>query len=151
MTSHLTDESFAALLAGETSPQILTPQVLAHLDTCEPCRREAEQLCGALAAFKQQSLAWAEARPVPMMRKPAVLLAYRRPLLAAAAALLVFAAVSGVFHAVDARQPVHEHAAGSLADDNRLLLSIDQELNVQDTSPRVLYAGKTSTRSTVSE
>ncbi len=146
MKSHLTDESFAALLAGESSPQ-----VLAHLDTCQPCRMEAEQLCGALAAFKQQSLSWAEARPAAMVQKPIALSAFRRPLLAAAAVLLVFAAVNGVFHPVVTQQAVHEHAAGTLADDNRLLLSIDQELNVQDTSPRVLYASKSSTQATESE
>lgn len=146
MTSHLTDEDFAALLAGESSPQLL-----AHLDTCDLCRTEAEQLSGALAAFKQQSLTWAEARPVPMVRKPSILLPLQRPLLAAAAALLVFAAVHGVFHAADTHQAVHRHAAGTLTDDNQLLLSIDQELDVQDTSPRVLYAGTSSPQATETE
>jgi len=149
MNSHLTDQSFEELLAGEGSPQ-----VLAHLDTCEPCRLEAQQLCGALADFKQQSLAWAESRPapaIPVVRKSAVLLVFRRPLLAAAAAVLLFAAVTGVFHTVDTPQAVHQHAAGTLTDDNQLLLSIDQELTAQDPSPRVLYANKSSAQSTVSE
>jgi hypothetical protein len=80
-----------------------------------------------------------------------------RALLAAAAVLLVCAAVGGVFHKAEpspaspVTQVMHQHPAGTLNDDNQLLLSIDQELNVQEPSPHDLYPSRNATSSAVSE
>ena len=155
MTSHLTDESFAELLAGEASRG-----TAAHLENCEPCRREAARVCGALVAFKAESLAGfearVEARPRRGIADRGLLLAYSFPyarsLQAAAALLLVGFAVSGVFRSGGHAPAIHEHPAGSLVQDNQLLLSIDQELSAQ--GPGVAYAkaaAEGSSRATVSE
>ncbi len=60
--------------------------------------------------------------------------------MAAAALLLVCAAIDGSLRAPQSAPAVHEHAAATLADDNKLLLSIDEELNVQDESPSQMYS-----------
>ncbi len=140
MTSHLTDERFADLLAGESSSETLE-----HLTRCELCRTDSERIAGALEGFKEQSLAWAQMRsqPAPVQRR--VLVAFPKPIRAAAAAAVVLAcaAIGGVFHAVGHAPATHAHPVGSLADDNKLLLSIDQELNVQQSSPTETYAAAT--------
>lgn len=60
--------------------------------------------------------------------------------MAAAALLLVCAAIDGGLRAPQSAPAVHEHAAATLAEDNKLLLSIDEELNVQDESPGEVYS-----------
>jgi hypothetical protein len=135
MRVHLSDESFAELLAGEGSGQTIE-----HLRVCEPCRVEAERVCGAVGDFRQQSLAWAAARPGPALRPRVAVLMWRRSIMAAAALLLVCAAIDGGLRATQSAPAVHEHAAATLADDNKLLLSIDEELNVQDESPSEMYS-----------
>jgi len=139
MRVHLTDESFAELLAGEGSGQTVE-----HLRVCAPCRMEAERVCGAVADFRQQSLSWAAARPAPVLRHRAVVWIWRRSIMAAAALLLVCAAIDGGLRTPRPTPAVHEHAAAALAEDNKLLLSIDEELNVQDESPGEMYSAASS-------
>jgi hypothetical protein len=135
MRIHLTDESFAELLAGEGSEQTME-----HLHVCEPCRVEAERVCGAVADFRQQSLAWAAARPAPVLLRRAAVLMWRRSIMAVAALLLVWVAIDGGLRTPRHNPAVHEHPAAALAEDNKLLLSIDEELNVQDESPGEMYS-----------
>ncbi len=144
--AHLTDDQFAELLAG-TSPDV---RVEFHLRRCEPCREELAAVLGFVAEFNTTSLEWAKReapRRVPMPSRWAVRLGWRPAWsagLVAAAAAAVFAI--GMYvpqHAADARLSAVSSTGGALrrgdasdaptradlATDNRLLASIDQELN----------------------
>ncbi len=149
---HLTEEALADLLAGAGAPE-----THAHLRACEACRHEAEELGAALGGLRYEGLAWAEARaeshPKPwagvlVPRSKGTLLdfpsAFPRSARAAAAILLACTAVGGMLRLSDHSTQLHEHAPGTLSEDNRLLLSIDEELSAQEPSPREVYATGTS-------
>ena len=54
--------------------------------------------------------------------------------------ILACEAMGGVLRLSGRNLQVHEHAPGTLSEDDRLLLSIDQELSAQEPSPRDVYA-----------
>ncbi len=101
MTRHLTDEEIATLVAGENVPD----HVRTHLEACVSCRRELEALEDLVAGGRDrlsgdepdwaaqherivEALATPPAEVVPLRRPTAW-----RPLLAAAAALVMAAGV----------------------------------------------------------
>ena len=143
---HLTDDQFAELLAG-ISPDL---QVEAHLRRCEPCREELASVLGSVAELNALSLDWAERvapRRVPVPSRWAVRLggrpAWSAGLVAAAAAAVFAIGMHLPQHVGDNRFSAVSAASGALrlggasdaptraelATDNRLLASIDQELN----------------------
>ena len=147
---HLTDEAFAELLAGNRRPA-----AQAHLQACEACRHEADEVGSALEGFRGEGLAWAEARvekQPPLWAETKALArqnkgsllnfpsAFPRSARAAAAILLACTAIGGVLRLSDRSAPTHAHASSTLSEDNRLLLSIDEELSAQEPSPRDMYA-----------
>ncbi len=137
-TQHLTDSEFADLLAGEFPGQIAE----LHLAACEYCRQELQAVDGSLGSFRQMSTAWAQAeapRRVPMPSRLALHLGLR-PSWGAGLAATAMAALLAVGMGLPGSTSVHENVAApavvapsntELANDNRLMLSIDQELNSQ--------------------
>jgi anti-sigma factor RsiW len=139
--NHLSDEHFSDLLAGDNAPEA----AMLHLERCNHCREELVELRSGMASFKQASLAWAQAeapRRVPVPSRWDI----RRHVLPAwsfAAAMVVAVAAVGVRHEVTNREIAQQTVASvavaanaptgnEQAEDNRLLMSIDQELSYQE-------------------
>lgn len=137
--THLTDAQFSDLLAGTS----LDSRSATHLAECCLCRAEAGAVTGSLAEFKTFSGAWAELEAARRVRTPSrwTLRLNAHPVwnagLVAAAAAVVF---SVGLHLPQHTSPAAVvapamRAAGAtptgaeLAEDNRLLNSIDQELS----------------------
>lgn len=139
-TEHLTNEEFTELLAGEYANDSAT----AHLDTCGACREELAAMQTAVGDLRALSLRWAEAR-APRITVPSrwTLGWHRLPGMSAAASLLLCGVAIGIHFqtnnvqtSASTSQVQTVTAAPSddeLAQDNRLLQSIDQELNRQVT------------------
>lgn len=137
-TSHLTDEQFSDFLADDSASQ----EAIAHLDACEHCRAELAELREAMGSFNEASLAWAQVEAPRRIQPPTIWQIRRRTLPAwglAVATMMAVAAV-GIHRELDLRgqaaqavntAEVTEPSTGELAQDNRLLMSIDQELNYQ--------------------
>lgn len=137
-SGHLTDEQICDLQAGDSSD--LTAQ--AHLATCAVCREELASLESALESFNDASLAWAAAAAPRLVPPPSRI---ARSLGARPAWGLGFAGAAIVCliafgpHLSDRHRiaPTASQSASSalsnaeLAQDNRLMTSIDQELNYQ--------------------
>ncbi len=138
--AHLTDAQFGDLLAGEAPDAIAA----AHLAACDHCRGEIAAVRGSLNGFNAFTAAWSEKQaprriPVPSrwtihLRGPA---AWVGGLAATAAAgLLLFDLGLPADHVP--QQPMVSAAAltgptsAELADDNRLMASINQELRYDD-------------------
>ncbi|HEY4358460.1 MAG TPA: hypothetical protein VGN16_22120 [Acidobacteriaceae bacterium] len=137
-TSHLTDEQFSDFLADDSASQ----EAIAHLDACEHCRAELAELHSAMGSFNEISLAWAEVEAPRRIQSPTSWQIRRRTLPAwglAVATMMAVAAI-GIHRELDLRSPavptvstaeVTAPSSGELAQDNRLLMSIDQELSYQ--------------------
>ena len=140
-TSHLTDEQFSDLLAGDSAPEA----ACMHLEQCASCCAELVELRSAMGSFNGIGLAWAEAEAPRRIHPPSRWALQRGALpswgLAAATALTI--AAVGIHREVMPR-PVPETAAvamsepsssqpsgNEIAEDNRLMMSIDQELSYQ--------------------
>jgi hypothetical protein len=137
-TSHLTDEQFSDFLADDSASQ----EAIAHLDVCEHCRTELAELRSAMGSFGEISLAWAEVEAPRRIQPPTRWEIRRRtmPAWGLAVATMMAVAAVGIHRQLDLRAPavpavstaeVTEPSSGELAQDNRLLMSIDQELNYQ--------------------
>lgn len=134
---HLTDEQFAELLAGAKSD----PWAQVHLETCAECREELHGIGSAVDDLNLASLGWAERRALRIETPPrwrlnwSVLPGWG----AAIATVLVLGVALGAHienrqETAVVRAPVHFVEAPSedeLAQDNRLLRSIDSELTEQ--------------------
>lgn len=137
-TQHLTDAEFADLLAGCTPGRTAE----AHLAGCEHCRGELEFVLGSLGSFRLAGSMWAEAEAPRRISLPSRL-ALRlgvQPSWSVALAAMVTAAVLmyGLDVPANHRQPdAVAHTVRSvpsnaeLAEDNRLMNSIDEELSSQ--------------------
>ena len=140
-TQHLTDAEFADLLAGCTPGRAAET----HLNACEHCRGELETVSGSLGSFRLAGTLWAEAEAPKRVPLPARLALRRglQPSPSMALAATVTAAVL-LFGLGAPPRPVQPSAAvrpalaapsnAELAEDNRLMTSIDQELSYQASS-----------------
>lgn len=138
---HLTDEQFAMLLSGKRGDA----QAQAHVESCAVCRAELQSVGSAIADLNSASLRWAERRAA-RIGTPSVWALNWRALPgwgATVAGVLIVGVALGAHmqssdrHAVPL-QPAHVMTAPSddeLAQDNRLLRSIDAEVNEQPQLP----------------
>lgn len=138
-TTHLSDEQFGQLLAGETAD----PATKMHLESCAICRGELESVRSAVGDLGELSLRWAEQRAGRVQVPPRWSLRWHAvPGWSAAVAVLLFCGVAiGVHEQAASRshiamqisrsQPAPAPTEDELAQDNRLLRSIDDELSEQ--------------------
>jgi len=132
---HLTDEQFAGVLSGDCDHND-------HLLECAQCRQELRTVQDSLADFASLSLEWAEQRASRSISTRSVLLrswqsASART--AAAAAVLTVAVLFAGQYQQRTRTPQATSVASSqatvsdseVADDNRLMMAIDNEMRWQ--------------------
>src|SRR5579875_3128586 len=134
---HLTDEQFAGLLAGTKTDE----GAHAHVESCAACREELQSVSAAVGDLGVVSLLWAERRAV-RIETPSVW-ALNWGALHGWGATLAGVLVLGVALGAHMRtgqqtasvaepvQPVVAPTDAELAQDNRLLRSIDAELSTQ--------------------
>lgn len=138
---HLTDEEFTDLLAGGMPNHRCT----AHLASCEGCRRELEAVGVTLSDFSTGTTTWADQQaprrvPVPSawsLRREYLPSWWAGAGAVAAAALLAVGlgyTPSRSTVAPAAQQLAMPPSSAELAADNRLMLSIDQELGYRTSS-----------------
>ena len=144
-TQHLTDVEFSRLLDGAQPGS----SAEMHLASCELCRQELEIVQDSLGSFRTLSTAWAEVEAPRQLSLPAKW-ALRSGLQTSWSAGVAATAMAGFLafwlgfgphpHPVPAaRVAIAAPNNADLAADNRLLLSIDQELSDQ-TQPVVSAA-----------
>lgn len=140
-TRHLSDEQFGQFLAGDAADGAAST----HLQLCAECRKELESLGRAVGDLNELSLAWAEQRAVRVQAPSCWAIGWHAlPGWSAAFAAFLFCGVAiGVHQQSSSRsQPpaqLSQNAPGpavtptedELAQDNRLLRSIDDELSRQ--------------------
>ena len=136
MIQHLTDEQFASFIAGSRCDA----SAHVHVESCEACRRELALVGAAVNDLSRFSMRWAEQR-AGRIQTPS-LWALNWKMLpgrgATVAAVLIFGVALGA-HMQSSNQRVvletpHTMAvptADELAQDNRLMRSIDDEINEQ--------------------
>jgi anti-sigma-K factor RskA len=135
MTGHLTDEQFAGLLSGDCDTSD-------HLLECAQCRQELSKVQASLEDFASHSLEWAEERASKSISTRSVLLhgwQSASAWTAAAAAVLTAAVLFAGQYQRTTQAPhtisvVASQAADSdseVADDNRLMMAIDKEMQWQ--------------------
>ena len=135
---HLTDAQVSDLLSGDA----LDGRCEEHLAGCSRCRAEAEAITGSLAEFNKFSVIWAEREALRRVRTPSrwTLRWGAHPAWSAgvvAAAAVVFTVglhLSQPTAPVTVAAPVTRATSttpsgAELAEDNRLLSSINQELS----------------------
>jgi anti-sigma factor RsiW len=145
-TAHLTEDQLDDHLMGE-----LDGAPAAHLAACSHCTARVAEFDAPLASFRAVTMAWSERQsataPIPTVAAAARSVWERRLAWSLAAATCAILGVAGANHRVSlsapAPQPVlsQEAAAPSadqLSSDNRLLNSIDRELNASNESPDAL-------------
>jgi hypothetical protein len=146
---HLTSEQFTDLLIGDCSLEVRR-----HVDTCQQCQDECKQVQSAIDGFGAAGLEWAEQR-APMSVSPSSQLFLQcRSLGTWAAAALLAAAVLFEVHQgwivpTPAANNVATQAVAStadVADDNRLMMAIDQEIRWQAKSPLSIAAPEKHSR-----
>jgi hypothetical protein len=136
MIQHLTDEQFANLLAGDRSDS----NARLHVDNCESCHQELAAVSVAVNDLSRISTRWAEQR-ASRIRTPS-LWALNWKMLpgwgATVAAVLMFGVALGTHMqssnqtvALETPQTMPAPTADELAQDNRLMRSIDAEINEQ--------------------
>ncbi|HEY4009897.1 MAG TPA: hypothetical protein VGM11_07075 [Acidobacteriaceae bacterium] len=134
---HLNDEQFANFLAGDSSD----PRARLHVESCTACRTELTSLGAAMGDLDIASLRWAERRAA-RIGVPSGWALHWTALPgwgATLAGVLIFGVALGAhMQNNDSRtvalQPTHAITAPSedeLAQDNRLMRSIDSEINDQ--------------------
>jgi hypothetical protein len=134
---HLSDEQFSDLLAGETADHATA----AHLTTCATCRQELSSMRSAVGDLRELSMRWAEERAPRITVPSRWTLGWQAvPGWSTAAMVLLFGIAIGghvqspfqpTSTAVNQTQTVTAPTEDELAQDNRLLRSIDQELSEQ--------------------
>ena len=142
--NHLSDEQFGELLAGESVDR----QATMHLETCAACRGELESVRGAVGDLRELSMHWAEQRAthIHVPSRWAIRWNALPGWSAAVATVLCCGVAIGVHEQKVARGHLPAQAMGTeisqaempvtptedvLAQDNRLLRSIDSELSQQ--------------------
>jgi len=134
---HLTDEQFANLLAGDHSDM----SVRLHVESCAVCQRELTSLGAAVGDLNYASLRWAEQRASHIEVPSRWVLNWNAmPGWGAMfAGVLLFGVALGAHMQMNQQtavvvQQAHTISAPSddeLAQDNSLMLSIDNELSEQ--------------------
>ena len=135
--NHLTDEQFGELLAGNRN----NDSACVHLESCTACRQELASMTAAVGDLNFASLRWAEQRAW-LIEVPSRWTLNWNALPgwgATMAAVLVFGVALGAHMqtsnrielALQPAQTAPAPSAGELADDNRLMRSIDSELSEQ--------------------
>ncbi|HTV09503.1 MAG TPA: hypothetical protein VMD97_10710 [Candidatus Aquilonibacter sp.] len=135
-SQHLTDEQFASLVAGGRRDE----DACQHVEGCEICRRELDAVGVAVNDLSSFSLRWAEQRAA-RIQAPSLWALNWKTLPgwgATMAAVLIFGVALGTHietsNQTVAVQTTHTMAAPTadeLAQDNRLMRSIDDEINEQ--------------------
>jgi hypothetical protein len=161
--THLSDEQFGELLAATAGDrQTGDQQTTAHLQTCAACRNELQSIRAAVGDLRELSLQWAEQRAVRVQAPTRWTMRWRAvPGWGAAVAAVLFCGIAiGVHEQNVVRNHVPAQIAGTevsqaeppvapsedeLAQDNRLLRSIDDELS-QQVRPQVSASELTSSR-----
>jgi hypothetical protein len=134
---HLTDEEFANILAGARGDM----SVRLHVESCARCQRELASLGAAIGDLNYASLRWAERRAERIEVPSRWVLSWNAMpgWGATLAGVLMFGVAIGAHMQVNQQsavvaRPSHTIAAPSddeLAQDNNLMLSIDNELTEQ--------------------
>jgi hypothetical protein len=139
MTSqHLTSQQFTDLLIGDCSLEVRR-----HVDTCQQCQDECKQVQSAIDGFGAAGLEWAEQRTPMSISASSQLFLQCRSLGTWAAAALLAAAVLFEVHqgwivpTAVANNVTNQavESTSDVADDNRLMMAIDQEIRWQAESP----------------
>ena len=136
--NHLTDAEFTELVAGEEP----SDSARTHLEHCEYCRCEVEAVRSSMHGFNSFSMAWAKAEAPGRVRTPprwALGLAARPSWNlgvagTAIACLLVFGldrSFERTPNPATIPQAVNAPSNAEIAQDNRLLESIHQELSAE--------------------
>ena len=136
MIQHLTDEQFANLLAGDRCEE----DARLHVDSCEICRTELASVGFAVNDLNRFSTHWADQRAARIQTPSAWSLNWK--MLpgwgATVAAVLIFGVALGThiqssapIAAVETPHTMAAPTADELAQDNRLMSSIQDEINEQ--------------------
>jgi hypothetical protein len=137
MIQHLTDEQFASLMAGDRSDA----SARLHVDSCEACRCELNLVGSATNDLSRISMRWAE-QHAARIQAPSLWALNWKTLPgwgATMAAVLIFGVALGS-HIESSNPPIVAVAtphtmpaptADELAQDNRLMRSIEDEINEQ--------------------
>jgi hypothetical protein len=134
---HLNNQQFTDLLIGDCSLEVRR-----HVDACPQCQDEFKQVQSAIDGFGAAGLEWAEQR-APMSISPSSQLLFQCRSLGtwAAAALLAAAVLFEVHQGWIVPTPANNVATqavestSDVADDNRLMMAIDQEIRWRAESP----------------
>jgi hypothetical protein len=137
---HLTDDQFAACMAGETP----SPEILGHLAVCDRCRVETEVFLASVQSLEKTTLDWSRAQPAVSPRARVSLRArgfMLHPVRWVATAALVLVAVAAMLHrdyratgsAAVAVLSTPADSEVQIAQDNKLLESVN--LALADTEP----------------
>jgi hypothetical protein len=135
---HLTNDLFTDLLIGDCSLEIRR-----HVDACPQCQDEFKRVQSAIDGFGAAGLEWAE-QQAPISISPSSQLLFQCRSLGtwAAAALLAAAVLFEVHQGWIVPTPAANNVAAEavestsdVADDNRLMMAIDQEIRWQAESP----------------
>jgi predicted anti-sigma-YlaC factor YlaD len=139
VTKHLSDEQFAECLTGEM-PSAATRE---HLAACEACRAEMELFTDSVKGFDAATMDWSREQPAPR------LMAKTTPRRSSVAAPLGWALATAVALVVGLPAVMHRNvqvtpgtvgsfaddSAAQIAQDNKLLASVDGVLDDEDPSP----------------
>ncbi len=147
---HLNDEQFAACLDAEP-----TTDLAAHLDGCEACREELRQFQMAMDDFGTAAMAWSEAQPRVSLRaqaevgwRPSWVMgagwAVATALVLAVAGPAIWRHESGQAAPLEQVEPAvvavqQADSEAEIAQDNRLLQSVNLAINDADPSPLQEY------------
>jgi hypothetical protein len=140
--NHLTDEQFAECLTGEM-PSSATRE---HLAACEACRTEVESFTDSVKGFDAATMDWSRMQPAPRLAVQASRkgVSVAAPLgWALATAFVLVVGVPVVMHRVTpetpatdtARNVARDDSAAQIAQDNKLMASVDVVLTDDDPSP----------------
>jgi predicted anti-sigma-YlaC factor YlaD len=149
---HLTDDQFTECLI-DNAP---SGAAEAHLAACPQCRAELSRFLVSVDDFSSAALAWSYAQPAV---SPRAIAAAARPAFltparwAIAAALLIVLGVPLVRHhnddAVSTAAATAEDTEAQIAQDNRLLQSVNVAIAVDDSAPLRQYQLTRITRSRI--
>jgi ferric-dicitrate binding protein FerR (iron transport regulator) len=135
---HLTDEQFTDLLSGDCPSEAIQ-----HMKMCTQCQSEFERVQSSIEDFGTAGLLWAEQRPAPRIHTQSVLVrGWRAVSSRTAAAALLATVLFGAYQQKRMQAPVEDplaatpaHSESQVADDNQLMMAIDQEIRWQADSP----------------
>jgi predicted anti-sigma-YlaC factor YlaD len=147
---HLTDAEFSECLTAA----LPEPAIQAHLAECDACRTELSSFMAAMDDFGSAAMDWSRAQPVPSVRakitktQPGSVAPLRWAL---AAALIAAVGVPVAVHRERETAPAAAEvdagdSAAQIAQDNRLLESVNVALADSDPSPLSEYGLDSKTR-----